>query len=703
MASVVRPALRGALRVAGVATAALAEFVVMLAATGWLYLLHAGPERFGPRLGDALPLDELSGHAAAPVALFLLVWGCAAALLGLIARFVGAERVTAALVLALAVGVWNYLQTGVSILAVRQVAAEDAFRAAAGLHAVYVPAALAGLAGALLGSTRRRRLPRAPLVVAWFVAVAGLLAIVDAILPSYSDTLIGSLAPGAQTVAQSLEGPLGAALLAVAPRLARRRRRAWQLALVLLAGSAVLHGLHSDYSAVPVALLALALLSCRHAFDAPGDPTARPRALARAGLTAAAVYGYGAAALWANRVAADRPFTLRFAARETTRPLLGLAVGGSPRLSGGFSHWFGPSVLVLALAGAAWALHSWLAPWRFRLRQEGRARELTRALVHEWGSDTLAPFVLRADKSYFFARDERALLAYRVVGGVAVVSGDPIGAPDAFTQLLDDFLEFARERDWRVAVLGASEPSLPLYRDRGLRALYHGDEAVLEVDRFSLEGRRIRKVRQSVNRLSDAGFRAVSLHTGAIGPELRAELEEIAARWRGSEPDRGFVMELDALFRLDGDDALFVIGVGPDGRPKGFLHFAVVPASRALSLSSMPRLRETPNGFNEWLVCEAVRWSRAHGFRYISLNFAPFAALLAPDAQLSPVQKVQRGALLALKGHFQLDNLLLFNRKFFPSWQRRFVVYEHVRDLPRVAIAALAAEAYIPFPGRSQQ
>ena len=50
-----------------------------------------------------------------------------------------------------------------------------------------------------------------------------------------------------------------------------------------------------------------------------------------------------------------------------------------------------------------------------------------------------------------------------------------------------------------------------------------------------------------------------------------------------------------------------------------------------------------------------------------------------------------------MKGHFQLDNLLAFNRKFFPRWERRFVVYERRLDLPRVGIAALAAEAYLPF------
>jgi lysylphosphatidylglycerol synthetase-like protein (DUF2156 family) len=53
--------------------------------------------------------------------------------------------------------------------------------------------------------------------------------------------------------------------------------------------------------------------------------------------------------------------------------------------------------------------------------------------------------------------------------------------------------------------------------------------------------------------------------------------------------------------------------------------------------------------------------------------------------------------LCRLKGTFQLDNLLAFNRKFFPCWQRRYVVYESLADLPRVGLAGLAAEGYLPL------
>jgi lysyl-tRNA synthetase class 2 len=455
----------------------------------------------------------------------------------------------------------------------------------------------------------------------------------------------------------------------------------------------VLHGFNQGTLASAVVLVVL--VARRHDFDRPGDAASREVAVRRAVTGAGVVLLYALTALWLNRTAADAPLTVPFALRETAYGLLGIDLQGSPHFEGHFGEWFPISLLLLGLSSMVWILAAWVAPWRYRVVQKERERELARALVHAWGVDTLAPFVLRSDKSYFFSEDETAFLAYRVVGHVAIVSGDPIGPRDQLGGLIHRFVDHAHRCDWRLAILGASEACLPLYAEHGLHALYHGDEAIVDTDSFSLDGRAIRKVRQSVHRLEHGGYEARVLRPSDMTHALRGELEDVARDWRGNAPERGFVMALDALFSLGDDDAIFVVGFEPGGAAAGFLHFAVSCGS--LSLSSMPRLRDTPNGFNEWLISEAIAWAREHGFAQVSLNFAPFAALLAPEAELSGLQEMQRRALITLKGHFQLDNLLAFNRKFFPRWERRFVVYERRRDLPRVGVAALAAEAYLPF------
>jgi lysyl-tRNA synthetase, class II len=653
----------------------------------------------GPAVHDALALDELSRHGSVSVLLYLVVWGAAAALLGLLARWARAERLTAGLLLGPAVGAWLYVLNGVSILVVRQIPAHQAFHAAASEQAVVIPAALAGIAGALLGRSTGSAAPRSRVVLAWLVAGVGMLAAIDAMFPEHRRSLVTALdAAHVHGLSKALIVPLAAGLVVTARSLARGSRRGWEIALVLLTVLLALHIERGfDDGAVVTGLVVVALLGLRSHFRLRGDPSSQPRILLHVLALGGSIVVYGLVTLWVNRLMADQPFTAGFALRVTGRALAGLSFKGSHHLVGPVAEWFPLSVFLLGAGGACVILLEWLGPWRYRLLRGAHETEIVRRLVTTFGADTLAPFALRSDKSYFFTRDESAVLAYRVVGGVAIVAGDPIGRADARAQVLRSFLDFAHERGWRVAVLGVSESGLDLYRALGMRALYHGDEAVVETASFSLDGRPIRKVRQSVHRLQKAGFTACVLRPSEVGPAMRDELDEVARVWRGDAPERGFVMALDALFRDENDDAVFVVGLDRDGRACGFLHFALCRAGSALSLSSMPRTPGAPNGFTEWLICEAIAWSRGHGFARVSLNFSPFAALLSPDAELSVGQRLQAATLRRMKPWFQLDNLLLFNRKFFPSWQRRFLVYERRIDLPRVGVAALAVEAYLPF------
>jgi lysyl-tRNA synthetase class 2 len=672
--------------------------VVAAAATGWLYLVR--PPFPGPRIGEALPLDELSRHAATPLLWYLAVWTVVGVFLGAVARWSRADRLAAALVLGVTVGLFSYLQSGISISIVRQVSMRAALDSADTLAPVYLSAALVAVAVAVVAAPRARA-RRSHALVATVVGAGAALDLFHAMLPGEDTGLLRSMTPDAVgPLAHAACTLVAVGLLVAARGLARGRRRAWQVAVSLAGLSMLLHVLHGfSHGTLVSAVLVVVLAARRHDFDGPGDVTTRNLITRRLAIATGTILVYGIAALWLNRIMADQPFTLPFALREIVRGVFGFELHGSPHLADGFGKWYPLSLLLLGAAATLWTLAGWLAPWRHRVTQQERERELARALVHAWGADTLAPFVLRNDKAYFFTPDESAFLAYRVVGGVAIVSGDPIGPDDRADELVAAFVRHAHERDWRVAILGASEQRLPVYARHGLHALYHGDEAIVDAASFSLEGRAIRKVRQSVHRLERAGYTVRVLRPSEIDGDLRAELEGVASGWRGDQPERGFVMALDALFGLGDDDAVFVVGFEPDGAAAGFLHFAVSAVGGALSLSSMPRERDTPNGFNEWLICEAVAWARDHGFERVSLNFAPFAALLAPESDLTRLQEVQRRALLTLKGHFQLDNLLAFNRKFLPRWEPRFVVYERRRDLPRVGIAALAAEAYLPFQG----
>jgi lysyl-tRNA synthetase, class II len=688
---------------AGAARAAVLALALVLTtsiATGWLYWIRAPAAHWpGPMVHDALALDELPGHDTVPLVIYVAAFGLAGLALGLTARALRLDRLAAGLGLAAGTGAWLFLIDAVSLLIVRQESFWQAIRGAAGLQPIYLAAALSGACGALLGrsSPAEQIVPR---LLAWLVAASGLIGIVSAVIPRPGAALsfVEHLGPGFAPAARALLVPVGILLLIVSRGLVRRNRRAWRLAVTLLGLSAVLHLLRGPgYPATIVTgLLAVALVARRQDFPHRGDPAAELSALVRLTgmLTLAVVYSVTVLCLY--RIVAGLSVNAGSVALDTIRALAGLPPRGSRYMPGDFSRWFPLSVLSIAAIGVIWAAEVWVRPWRQRLFVEAGNGERAADIVRRWGGDTLAPFALRSDKQSFFTR--QSLVAYRVVRGIAVVSGDPVGPAEEVGQALDDFLGYARSRGWHVAVLGASAGLLPTYIDRGLHPLYHGDEAVIDTAAFCLDGRPMRAVRQAVHRLERDMYGAEVVVAGAVPEELHAELAGIDQAWLRGGIRKGFTMELDDPFGLGDDDALFVVGRDEQGRVAGFLHLAVCRASQSLSLSSMPRRPGLPNGFNAWLIVNAVWWARDHGYKWISLNFSPFAGLLGNDAVLTSAQRIERRVLLRAKRilALQLDNLLRFNRQFSPVWLPRYMIIEHRADLPRVVIAAMAAEGYLP-------
>jgi lysyl-tRNA synthetase, class II len=645
-------------------------------------------------------LDDLPGLGWVRLPVYLAVWLSASALLGWFARDRGVERITGAVLLGSVVGAGLDVIDAVSLFSVRQVPMARALWLTGRLHTIFPALLLAAGAGALAGRAGERSHAGVRISLAWLAAGAGALDMVSAVFPHGGGAAVlqGILPAEIPRVASAATVAAGAGLLIVARALARGNRRGWLLAEALLASSCVLHllrGLDQPES-IATGIVAVTLLACRSAFDVEGDPRSRLPAIGWAGSFLAAIYVYGGVALFVNRALADRPWSPAFAAEETTRALMGLSVGGSAHVGPPFGGWFPLSVMLLATIGVIATLEAWLRPWHHRVQAQVAERAAADALVRTWGRDTLAPFTLRADKEPFFSPTGDAFLAYAVRHGIALVSGDPIGPPDSLQTIVGAFLPSAHRRGWRVAVLGAAEGSLAAYRGLGLRSLYWGDEAIVDTATFTLEGRPIRKVRQSVHRLERAGYRLEVRFARDVDERLLARLSAISRSWAGGAT-LGYVMSLEGLRAPAGTDAVFAIGFDADGDPQGFLHLAVHDRASGLSLSTMPRRPDTPNGFNEWLIAGTIAWARERGIGTVSLNFAPFAQLLDPVGRPGPMRRAARRALLALKSRLglRLDNLLVFAGHFSPRWEARYVVFERPLDLPRVGVAGLRAEGYL--------
>jgi len=536
-----------------------------------------------------------------------------------------------------------------------------------------------------------------PQVAALTAGLAGLVNLVSAATPNlaWRNHLLLQVEPfEALKLSHAAAIPASMLLLVTAPYLWRRRQGALRLALALLLGLTaldLLKGLDVEAAAGSVGA-AVVLWLGRHSFCVRHDPDTLRAALRRVPLLAAASLLLCGLAMW---IAAPESAGFGTILRATGDALL-WQVGPLDfhRELGHLDEAIGFAGL-LTLVWCAYVLFRPLAVPRVLPGIE--VRRAARDVVRRHGSDTLAYFKLRRDQHYLFSPDRQAFLGYRVEAGVLLVSGDPVGPEAAIPSLLRELSLFAETRGLRLAALGAGELVRPLWEQLGLRSMYLGDEAVVETGSFSLEGRAIRKVRQSVTRLEKHGYRAELVRLGQLSDAELAELEAVSVSWRRGDVERGFTMSLDELRREDHGDSLVVLGRDAEGHIGGFLHFAPSYGRAAVSLSLMRRRRDTPNGLMEFLVARGLELLRERGVEEASLNFAAFARFV--HAPRGWGERVAGRGLLIADAFFQIERLHRFNAKFFPRWEPRYLMYERVQALPRVGLAALWVEGQLPKPG----
>lgn len=538
------------------------------------------------------------------------------------------------------------------------------------------------------------RVRRVRRVSAALVALAGLLDLASAITPPLRERLHVLLAVVPLAVPQaatSLVALAGVALLVLGRGVRAGQRRAWAAAVALLLGSAVLHLLKgADVEETVVALgLAAWLFHVRGSFSAPPSPTSPVLALA-ASVVAAAVAGVAAAEVFP--LGQPHPGWSTAAIAVLSR-LVGLHVGTLSDLLDDFlTPALGAAGLALVMFGG-WTIFR-PARWRRQHGELARARQI----VDRHGDDTLAYFALRGDKAHFFVGD--TVVAFAIIGGVCLVSPDPVGPVEERSEAWQAFRSFAAERGWPVGVLGATDEWLPIYKAGGMSSFYVGDEAVVDCQSFTLEGGRFKGLRQAVNRIAKYGYTIAFYDPAHLDPELQDQLRELLEEGRQGETERGFSMTLGRMFDPLDTGLLLSVAFDPDGVPVACCHWVPAPGIAGYSLDVMRRSRSDshPNGLTDFVVVRTIEHLRARGFTGLALNFATMRAVMSGDAGDGFAARGERWLLKRLSDSMQIESLWRYNAKFEPAWRARHAVYESVGMLVPAALAAARAESFTELP-----
>jgi len=489
-------------------------------------------------------------------------------------------------------------------------------------------------------------------------------------------------------------------LILVASGLRRRKRRAWTIAVIVLAFNLLSDFFRYHYhplQIIPNAVLLVILLIVRNEFYAISDPATKFQPL----------YAF-AILLSFTIISAIMMLYFRhghdIVGNPSFKNIFLTVIEGMVGISGPIEFINQRASDAVEFSLAALGIFTIVLPLFLYFRRvtplpkmSDEDIEIVRKLIrHDVDQDSLGYFATRRDKSVIWAPNKKAGIAYRVEAGVMLASGDPFGEYSLWPAAIDAFLEEAKLHAWTPAVMGASDRGGEVWVEHaGMTAFDIGDEAIIKVKDFTLEGRPMANVRQMVNRIGRKGYVAKTTKWSDLDLSIRVELRGLAKKWRYGTPERGFSMSMDRFGEdIDGEAIITIATLGDE--IKGLLYF--VPWSHdGISLDRMQRERGTDPGVNELLIVQTVEWARENKIESISLNFAAFRSLFERADKISagPITRGSRNLIRFFSNFFQVESLYRFNAKFDPEWQTRYLVYPKATDIAKIGWAAIKAEQFI--------
>lgn len=481
-------------------------------------------------------------------------------------------------------------------------------------------------------------------------------------------------------------------LLLLATNLLRRKRLAWLLTISLLIVSIIsnlLKGWDYEESLLSTVLLGQLLLMGK-VFTARSDHPSILHGIQALIVALLFTLAYGTLGFfWL-----DHHYSVDFRLSQALRQTLTMffTVGNVElHSSSRFGRFFADSIYTIGAVTLLYALWMLLRPVLLHTESTPSERQKAKKIVEKYGRSSLARFALLDDKSYYFSPSGRSVIAYVPEGRNAIALGDPIGAREDRCEAIATFKQFCDRNDWQPAFYQTLAADLELYKSLGFKILKIGEEAIVELQTFTLQGKAGKHLRTVVNKFHKLGY-SVHFYAPPITDELLQELRAISNEW---------------LEHIAGAEKKFSLGWFNEEYLKG-CEIAVVYNSQAnpiafaniipeyqlneITIDLMRHLVKAEPGTMDFLFISMFERFKKLGYESFNLGLVALSGV----GETAPSSRLERGIHYLyehLNQFYNFQGLRAYKNKFNPRWESRYLVYPRLTTLPDVVVGLVRADS----------
>lgn len=461
----------------------------------------------------------------------------------------------------------------------------------------------------------------------------------------------------------------GVALMVLATGLSRRLDSAWAATTALLFAICAYAALRHSHILAAFASggFGVALFAVRRAFyrhSRIGEFMPDPRVAL--GIAVAFGIALMGAFLWAGERPefAAAPWWALLTGEQLGRPGRALAFGAGAGIVG-LSYWY-----LLSRPRGAPALAA----------SEDYARAETMVAEAE-GALPDAQLAFTGDKSFIFA--ESAMVMVARGGSSLIAMGPPVGKRGAWRTALAAFRTEAERLALRPVVYAAPPELLPDLLDLNFRVEKIGENAMIDLEGFSLTGSARQKIRSARRRFVEREGAVFEMLMPPHDQTPWAEVRAVSDAWLAGQGGKEKSFSLGAY-----DEAYLARSPIAVARLHGrIIAFANIWLTADSKRGAVDLMRHDPEhalgGLMDFLLTEILLWAQAHGLKTFDLGMAPLAGL-AEEKYATLFARIGRLVHERGEAFYGFQGLRAFKDKFDPRWEPRYLAAVGSWSLPLV-------------------
>lgn len=457
-------------------------------------------------------------------------------------------------------------------------------------------------------------------------------------------------------------------------------RNAWAVALILTISSFIGHIFKGiDFEEATLALVtALALIYQHKQYYKQSDFTSSKRYWFPGIISACSVIIFGTVAFFfINKVHFHENFTLRQSALAAIKTFFLFNVDLNPATK--FGTQFLLSLNSLGILSMSYLAYIFFRPYIFNsdnLEIEERAKALE--ILSKCGRSNLDYFKTYFDKQYWFSENNESFVSFKNTSNYALVLESPVVSKlTTLEQAICEFDSYCRANNLKSAYYRVNEIDLPIYEKLGKKKLPIGQEAILNLNNFSLEGGKMKPMRNAISKVTKLGL---SFHIN-LGPHkggFMQKLKSVSDEW---------------LIDMEREEFGFSQGMFDENELKNQVVFTVENSeNKILAFSNMipsyvdkeanfdliRKTKDAPSGIVDYLLVNMFDYFRTQGFIKCTLGMVPMSGILNPTSFQERIIKL---AYEKIKRFSDYRNLRFYKEKFTPEWEMKYLIYESTFDL----------------------